>query len=42
MESATPILQKQVSQLLAAYQGLFATWQAENAKQQQIITQSDQ
>jgi hypothetical protein len=31
-----------VNQLLAAYQALFATWQAENAKQQQIINQSEQ
>jgi hypothetical protein len=41
MESATPTFKGQVNQLLAAYQALFATWQAENAKQQQIITQSE-
>lgn len=42
MESATPTLKGQVNQLLGAYQTFFATWQAENAKQQQIITQSEQ
>jgi hypothetical protein len=31
-----------VDHLLGAYQDLFATWQAENTKQQQIITQSEQ
>lgn len=42
MENATPALKGQVNRLLAAYQALFARWQTENAKQQQIIAQSEQ
>lgn len=40
VENATPGLSNEVSQLLAAYQNLFSTWQVENQKQQEIIVQS--
>jgi len=41
LEEATPELQQEVSQLDAAYQAIFSTWQTENAKQQVIIQQSE-
>jgi hypothetical protein len=38
--NATPAFERQVSQLMDAYQNVFTTWETENQKQQTIIQES--
>jgi len=40
LENATPTLEREVGQLMDAYQNVFATWNTENGKQQTIIQDS--